>query len=136
MKVIRILVVLIGAIAIVLACMVRNLGDVFSVGKLLTSGFGGPLLAVFILAFFSPRVSTRGVFLGVFTATGITISLMVANPHWFAVWFWPIGFCLSLSLTWILSIFLKDPSSIAGAKENTFRAVMNTHKTAIDEEIT
>jgi Na+/proline symporter len=132
-KIIRILVVLIGAIAVVLACMVRNLGDVFSVGKLLTSGFGGPLLAVFILAFFSPRVSTRGVFLGVFSATAITIYLMVAHPHWFAVWFWPIGFCLSLGLTWILSLFLKDSSSVAGAKGNTFRAVMARHSKAIDE---
>jgi len=127
-KIIRVLVVVIGAIAIGLACMVRNLGDVFSVGKLLTSGFGGPLLAVFILAFFSPRVSTRGVFLGVFSATAITLYLMVANPHWFAVWFWPIGFSLSLTLTWVLSMFLKDPSSIAGAKENTYRAVMAKYK--------
>ncbi len=131
-KFIRILVVLIGIIAVTLACMVRNLGDVFTVGKLLTSGFGGPLLAVFVLAFFSPRVSTRGVLVGIFSATALTIYLMIANPHWFAVWFWPIGFSLAMVFTWTLSLFLKDPSSTAGAKENTFRAVMARHKAQKD----
>lgn len=133
-RIIRILVVFIGAIAVTLACFVGDLGDVFDIGKKLTSAFGGPLLAVFILAFFSPRVSTRGVFIGVFTATAITIYLMYANPDWFSVWYWPIGFCLALILTWMLSLFLKDPSSAAGAKENTFRAVMARHPSAQDDD--
>ncbi len=126
--IIRCLVVFIGAIAVTLACFVGDLGDVFDIGKKLTSAFGGPLLAIFILAFFSPRVSTRGVFIGIFSATAITIYLMYANPDWFSVWYWPIGFSLAMALTWILSLFLKDPSSTAGAKDNTFRAVMQKYR--------
>ncbi|MGB0581875.1 MAG: sodium:solute symporter family transporter [Limisphaerales bacterium] len=93
---IRMLVMLIGGISVGLACFVGNLGDVFAIGKKMTAGFGGPLLAVFILAFFVPRAGTRGVFVGALAGAGITIFLMYAKSEWFSVWFWPIGFGISI----------------------------------------
>jgi SSS family transporter len=93
---IRCLVFLIGGIAVGLACFVGNLGDVFAIGKKMTAGFGGPLLAVFIMAFFFRRADTRGVFVGALAGAGITIFLMYVRSDWFSVWFWPIGFGLTM----------------------------------------
>lgn len=93
---IRLLVLLIGGVSVGLACFVGDLGDVFDIGKKLTAGFGGPLLAVFILAFFFPRASSPGAFIGAISAAGITMYLMYLHPEWFSVWFWPIGFGLTL----------------------------------------
>lgn len=95
---IRMLVLVIGGVSVGLACFVGNLGDVFAIGKKMTAGFGGPLLAVFILAFFIPRAGARGVFIGALAGAGITIFLMYAKAEWFSVWFWPIGFGISLVL--------------------------------------
>ena len=99
---IRMLVLVIGGISVGLACFVGNLGDVFAIGKKMTAGFGGPLLAVFILAFFVPRAGTRGVFVGALAGAGITIYLMYEMSDWFSVWFWPIGFGISIVLGLVL----------------------------------
>ncbi len=107
---IRLLVLLIGGISVGLACFVGNLGDVFDIGKKLTAGFGGPLLAVFILAFFFPRASTTGVFVGALAGAGITIFLMYQHPDWFSVWFWPIGFGISLLIEGVLSLAHREKS--------------------------
>ena len=95
---IRVLVVLIGTISVTLACFVGSLGDVFDIGKKMTAGFGGPLLAVFVLALFVRRVTTFGVFVGTFTAAAATLLLMYFYSEWFSVWFWPIGFGLAILL--------------------------------------
>ena len=112
---IRCLVFLIGGIAVGLACFVGNLGDVFAIGKKMTAGFGGPLLAVFILAFFFPRASTRGVFVGALAGAGITIYLMYARPDWFSVWFWPIGFGLTMIIGLILGALGRRQSGDSAA---------------------
>ena len=118
---IRLLVFLIGGISVGLACFVGNLGDVFDIGKKMTSGFGGPLLAIFILAFFFPRVGTRGAFTGALIGAAITIFLMYARPDWFSVWFWPIGF----GITMILGLlFGGATSSTDDQPALTYRQVM------------
>jgi Na+/proline symporter len=99
---IRMLVLLIGGVSVGLACFVGNLGDVFDIGKKMTAGFGGPLLAVFILAFFFPRARAGGVFVGALAGAGIAIFLMYRHPEWFSVWFWPIGFGVALALAFVL----------------------------------
>ena len=101
---IRLLVLGIGAFSVGLACFVGDLGDVFDIGKKMTAGFGGPLLAVFILAFFFPRASSAGVFVGAIAGAGISIYLMYRHPEWFSVWFWPIGFGIALLIEVGLSL--------------------------------
>jgi SSS family transporter len=109
---IRFLVVTIGIIAITLACFVGPLGNVFDVGKKLTAAFGGPLLAIFVLALFSRRANWRAVLLSVSLSTALTLYLMyVQEMHalrtnttqWFSVWYWPIGFGTALGLGYITS---------------------------------
>lgn len=100
---IRILIVVIGLLAIGLACLVGQAESVFDVGKKLTSGFGGPLLAIFVLAFFSRRTNTFGVLSGVVIATVITVGLMFIQKDWYSVWYWPIGFTLATVLAMLLS---------------------------------
>ncbi|MBT6155526.1 MAG: sodium/solute symporter, partial [Planctomycetaceae bacterium] len=92
---IRVLVVIIGTIAITLACFVGPLGNVFDIGKKLTAAFGGPLLAIFILALFSRRTTWLAVLVSVSLATALTLYLMYTED-WFSVWFWPIGFGTAL----------------------------------------
>ena len=102
---IRFLILLIGGTSVTLACFVGNLGDVFAIGKKMTAAFGGPLLAVFVLALFFRRSTTIGVFTGTFVAAGITLYLMYRYDTWYSVWFWPIGFSLALIIALPLSFF-------------------------------
>ena len=104
----RALVVLIGALSIILACNVGHMGDVFAIGKKVTAGFGGPLLALFILALFFKNTTTKGVMVGTLSGAVITISLMYFASDWFSVWFWPIGF----GLTMIIGLFVSALTNI------------------------
>ncbi len=117
---IRLLIVTIGALAIGLAFLVGPLGDVFAIGKKLTAAFGGPLLAIFVLAFFFPRASWQGVLLSVSAATVITLVLMVRmDGAWFSVWYWPVGFFLSLGLGLVTGAFHRATPS-----EFTWKKIM------------
>ncbi len=116
---IRIMVVVIGAIAITLACFVGPLGNVFDIGKKLTSAFGGPLLAIFILALFSRRATSLGVLVSVSISTVLTLYLMYTQD-WFSVWYWPIGFGTALALGYVVS-FLRP----AKPTEYTYFQIMN-----------
>lgn len=108
LRYIRYLVVFIGEIAIILACNVKDMGNVFDVGKKLTAAFGGPLLAMFLLALFSKRTNGIGVFLSALISTGLTLVLMYTQ-EWFTVWYWPIGFGMSMILGFIFSLPFTSP---------------------------
>jgi SSS family transporter len=105
---IRLMVVLVGGIAILLACLVDPNSNVFDVGKKLTSAFGGPLLAIFLLALFSPRTSAVPVLVGVSLSTAATLYLMYTQD-WFSVWYWPIGFGLSLVSCYAMGFVFPAP---------------------------
>ncbi len=121
---IRIMVLAIGAIAITLACFVGPLGNVFDIGKKLTSAFGGPLLALFILAFFSPRATWLGVLLSVSLSTVLTLYLMYTQD-WFSVWYWPIGFFTALVLGYFASYLQR-----AQPTDYTYFQIMRNHPKA------
>ncbi|MEQ9410345.1 MAG: sodium/solute symporter [Fuerstiella sp.] len=104
---IRTLVVTIGTISITLACFVGPLGNVFDIGKKLTAAFGGPLLAIFVLALFSRRATWLAVLLSVTLSALLTLWLMYTRD-WFSVWYWPIGFGTALILGYGTS-FLQRP---------------------------
>ncbi|MCB1229472.1 MAG: sodium/solute symporter [Verrucomicrobiae bacterium] len=117
---IRLLIVTIGVLAMGLAFLVGPLGDVFAIGKKLTAAFGGPLLAIFVLAFFFPRAAWGAVLFSVSAATIVTLVLTVKmDGVWFSVWYWPIGFFLSLALGLATGlVFRSEPS------EFTWRKIM------------
>lgn len=100
----RILLVLIGSTAVLLACFVSQLGDVFAVAKKTTAAFGGPLLAVFVLGMFTSRVTPVSVFAGTLAGAVFTAFMMERHPDWFSMWFWPLGFFGALLLSFILSV--------------------------------
>ncbi len=108
---IRTLVLTIGTLSVTLACFVGPLGNVFDIGKKLTAAFGGPLLAVFVLALFSRRATWLGVLLGAILAAATTLYLMDQFPHWFSVWYWPLGFTLALGVGLLLSVLQRPPES-------------------------
>ena len=120
---IRCLVLVIGCLSVGLACFVGPLGDVFAIGKKLTAAFGGPLLAIFILALFSPRSTWQGVLISVSLATMVTLMLMHTKTEWFSVWFWPIGFSLALVLGYLLSFLFP-----AQATKLTFIQIIRDQK--------
>ena len=104
MRIARIILVIVGGLAIALACFVGELGDVFAVAKKTTAAFGGPLLAVFIVGLFMPRATWLGVLLGTFAGAAITVWQMDAHSDWFSLWFWPIGFFSAIGLSMLLSL--------------------------------
>ncbi len=108
-------VVVVGIISVVLANFVGSLGEVFSISKTVTAGFGGPLLAVFILGFFFRRVSATAVFAGTFAGAIGTLCVIVFQPDWFSLWFWPIGFGITVLLSLGLSVFFPVPTNVRHA---------------------
>ena len=123
LRAIRFMVVGIGIIAITLACFAGSLGsNVFDIGKNLTSAFGGPLLAIFILALFSKRATWLGVLVSVSLSTVLTLALMYTQD-WFSVWYWPIGFGMALVLGYGASLL--QP---AQPTEFTFLQIMRNNK--------
>lgn len=120
--VIRVLVLVIGVFSVSLACFVGPLGNVFDIGKKLTAAFGGPLLAVFLLALFSRRSTWPGALSSVIVSTVVTLVLM-ATQDWFSVWYWPIGFGMALVLGYLLSFL-----SPARESRFTYFAIMRKGK--------
>ncbi len=122
-RLIRMLIVGIGVLAVLLACFVGDLGNVFDIGKKLMSAFGGPLLAVFILALFWRGATANGVFAGALLAAPVTFLAMYAFPRWFSSWFWVVGFALAIVLSIVLSKI--DPARTHRATEPlTFREIL------------
>lgn len=124
MRIARIILVIVGALAVVLACFVGELGDVFAVAKKTTAAFGGPLLAVFIVGLFMPRATWFGVLLGTFSGAAITVWQMDAHPDWFSLWFWPIGFFSAVGLSMILSLIPVGKRSSSDGPALTWSRVM------------
>lgn len=121
----RALVVLIGILSIFLACNVGEMGDVFAIGKKMTAGFGGPLLAVFILALFFKNSTTAGVMTGALAGALITITLMYLASDWFSVWFWPIGFGLTLLIGLAVSLLTSKTGQKSGETSLTYWNVIH-----------
>ena len=107
---IRIMIVVIGIISVALACSVGSLGNVFDIGKKLTAAFGGPLLAIFLLALFSKRSTWQGVLISVTLSTACTLGLMYTQD-WFSVWYWPIGFSMAMVSGYLVSFLFPAQES-------------------------
>jgi len=129
MRIARIILVIVGALAVGLACFVGELGDVFAVAKKTTAAFGGPLLAVFIVGLFMPRATWFGVLLGTFAGAAITVWQMDAHSDWFSLWFWPIGFFSAIGLSMLLSLIPLGKKAGASDQPLTWSAVMNNSET-------
>lgn len=124
-RLIRCLILAIGALSVTLACFVEPLGDVFEIAKKTTAACGGPLLAVFLLAFFSKRCSAPAVFMATLTSAIVTMVLMFQYDDWFSLWFWPIGFSLTFLLALPLSrVFRSSEAQVSQAL--TWRRIMTT----------
>ncbi|HAH47648.1 MAG TPA: hypothetical protein DCM07_22855 [Planctomycetaceae bacterium] len=121
----RALVVLIGILSIFLACNVGEMGDVFAIGKKMTAGFGGPLLAVFILALFFKNSTTAGVMTGALAGALITMTLMYLASDWFSVWFWPIGFGLTMLIGLAVSLLTSKTGQNSGVASLTYWNVIH-----------
>ena len=105
----RVLVVVIGLIAIILACFVGQLGDVFAVAKKSVGAFAAPLLAVFVMGLFVRRATAFGVFVGTWVGAALTLTLMTVFSDWFAMWFFPLGFFSSVGISMLLSLLPFGP---------------------------
>jgi SSS family solute:Na+ symporter len=117
---IRTLVVVVGVVSVGLACFVGPLGNVFAIAKKTTAAFGGPLLAVFVLALFFQRSTVIGVFSGALLGAGITLWLSFVQTDWFSLWFWPVGFGLAMVIALVVSLLTRkrDASAL------TWRGIM------------
>jgi len=131
MRIARVILVIVGALAVGLACFVGELGDVFAVAKKTTAAFGGPLLAVFIVGLFMPRATWFGVLLGTFAGAAITVWQMDAHSDWFSLWFWPIGFFSAIGLSILLSLIPLGKRAEDASPPLTWSAVMKSSDSGV-----
>ncbi len=116
----RSMVLVIGILAITLACFVGQLGDVFTVAKKTISAFAAPLLAVFIAGLFIRRTTSFGVFLGTWLGAVFTLVVMYVCGDWFSMWFFPIGFFGSVGLSVVFSFLPVKANRRSGKPPLTF----------------
>ena len=131
MLVARVMVVVIGALAITLACFVGELGDVFAVAKKTVGAFAAPLLAVFVLGLFVRRATATGVLLG--TAAGAIVTLWFTFSEtfsdWFSMWVFVVGFVSSVVFSLVFS-FIPNLQLVSGSdQDRTFWAVVRGDST-------
>lgn len=115
-RVLRGLTLLLGFTVTGLACMVERLGPVFDMNKKLNGAFSGPLLAMFLLAFFSRRAKATPVLVGAIVGAGATIVLTYLGelkqfPAWLTstrtispFWFCVVGLILAWSIGYVGSL--------------------------------
>ena len=132
MLVARVMVVVIGAIAIVLACFVGQLGDVFAVAKKTVGAFAAPLLAVFVLGLFVRRATAAGVLLGTFAGAVVTLWFTFAETFsdWFSMWVFVVGFVSSVVFSLLFSCVPGLSRTSTAGPDRTFWAVIRS-----DEEV-
>ncbi len=116
---IRWLIVVIGAAAVGIACLVDPQSSVFEVSRRLTAAFGAPLLAIFVLALFSSRATWQSVTASALLSTGLTLYLMSTQKDWVSLWYWPIGFGSAIVFGYLFSLLQKPVDS-----EYTFIRIM------------
>jgi len=126
MLVARVMVVVIGAIAIVLACFVGQLGDVFAVAKKTVGAFAAPLLAVFVLGLFVRRATAAGVLLGTFAGAVVTLWFTFAETFsdWFSMWVFVVGFVSSVVFSLLFSCVPGLSRTSTAGPDRTFWAVI------------
>ena len=135
MLVARVMVVVIGALAITLACFVGELGDVFAVAKKTVGAFAAPLLSVFVLGLFIRRATATGVLLG--TAAGAVVTLWFTFSEtfsdWFSMWVFVVGFVSSVVFSLLFSFIPKLQLVPGSDQDHTFWAVVRGDSTESSE---
>ena len=135
MLVARVMVVVIGAIAIVLACFVGQLGDVFAVAKKTVGAFAAPLLAVFVLGLFVRRATAAGVLLGTFAGAVVTLWFTFAETFsdWFSMWVFFVGFVSSVVFSLLFSCVPGLSRTSTAGPDRTFWAVIRADEEDFSE---
>ena len=135
MLVARVMVVVIGAIAIVLACFVGQLGDVFAVAKKTVGAFAAPLLAVFVLGLFVRRATAAGVLLGTFAGAVVTLWFTFSETFsdWFSMWVFVVGFVSSVVFSLLFSFVPGLTWTAEPEKDRTFWGVIRADEEVVSE---
>jgi len=85
----RPMVLLIGVAATVFSLFVSRIDDIFSIMIAVVNTFGGPLLAVFLLALFTRRCTARGALTALLAGTLFTVWMAFSNKYDSMAWLWP-----------------------------------------------
>ncbi len=100
----RVVTFIFGISIMLLSVYIKKLGSVFEIANKIVNGFGSPLLALFILGFFSKRANSKGLFWGgiIGAIWSAFVSLFVSNLalHYYAV----VNFAGTFFICWIFSI--------------------------------
>ena len=91
----RLLTFILGAIALLVACYISTIGEIFKAAGTLMSLFSGPILGLFLLGIFTQRTNFKGWVVGVIVAIPTTICLQYGTEVHFI--YYQI-FCLSVNM--------------------------------------
>ena len=91
----RILTIILGAVAVVVACYITTIGEIMRSAGTLMSLFSGPILGFFLLGIFTQRASFRGWIMGVIVAIPATLWLQHGTEVHFIYYQF---FCLSVNM--------------------------------------
>ena len=91
----RILTFILGAIAVVVACYVTTIGEIFKAAGTMMSLFAGPILGLFLLGIFTQRANFLGWVIGTAIAIPATLWLQQGTEVHFIYYEF---FCLSVNM--------------------------------------
>ena len=101
----RMLTFVLGAIAVVVACYISTIGEIFKAAGTLMSLFSGPILGLFLLGIFTRRASFRGWVIGVVVAIPATIWLQHGTEVHF-IYYQFFCLCVNIMVTYPASLIL------------------------------
>jgi len=93
----------VGCFSTLLACWVGQLGMIMEIAVRLIDGFGGPLLAIFLVGMFFRRVAAGPVLIGAIAGVLLSASVNFFSPISF-LWFPAIGTISTVAATLLLHL--------------------------------
>jgi len=99
----RLLTIVLGAVAVVVACYISTIGEIFKAGGTLMSLFSGPILGLFLLGIFTQRANFRGWIIGVIVAIPATLWLQHGTEVHF-IYYMFFCLCVNMIITYPASL--------------------------------
>ena len=104
MKAGQLMTIIWGIFITVAAVFVGQIGTIFQSMGTVLGFFVGPVVAMYVLGYFSKRTTSEGIFIGSIVAVGIMVTIYFKTSiSW--MWYGPMGAVFTMALAYPISIF-------------------------------